>query len=85
MRTKLIESLPGKCLDAPRSKEETVAMSKAACQEADLIVAVGGDGTIADVLQGIFQSPRRSEIYLVLFPSAAAMLSQITGDSPPAV
>ncbi|HNS05225.1 MAG TPA: diacylglycerol kinase family protein [Candidatus Saccharicenans sp.] len=68
LRTKLIESLPGKCLDAPRSKEETVAMSKAACQEADLIVAVGGDGTIADVLQGIFQSPRRSEITFGVIP-----------------
>jgi len=68
LRTKLIESLPGKCLDAPRSKEETVAMSKAACEEADLIVAVGGDGTIADVLQGIFQSPRRSEITFGIIP-----------------
>jgi len=54
----LIDSLPGQCLDAPRSKEETVAMTKEACQAAELVVAVGGDGTIADVLQGIFESSR---------------------------
>jgi len=68
LRAKLIDSLPGKCLDAPRSKEETVAMTKEACQEADLVVAVGGDGTIADVLQGIFESPRRLEVTFGVIP-----------------
>ena len=68
LRAKLIESLPGKCLDAPGSKEETVAMARAACQEAELVVAVGGDGTIADVLEGIFESPRRPEVALGVIP-----------------
>ncbi|HAV41602.1 MAG TPA: hypothetical protein DCW97_04235 [Acidobacteria bacterium] len=68
LQAKLIDSLPGQCLDAPRSKEETVAMTKEACQAADLVVAVGGDGTIADVLQGIFESSRRPEITFGVIP-----------------
>ncbi|MDD8020034.1 MAG: diacylglycerol kinase family protein [Acidobacteriota bacterium] len=68
LRAKLMEQLPGKFLDAPQSKEETVVMTRKICEEADLVVAVGGDGTIADVLQGIFESPRRQEVTFGVIP-----------------
>lgn len=68
LRAELIKRLPGSCLDTPKTKEETVEMTRSICSSADLVVAVGGDGTIADVLQGIFESGRPDRVVFGVIP-----------------
>lgn len=68
LRAELVKKLPGSCLDTPRTKEETVEMTRSICASADLVVAVGGDGTIADVLQGIFESGRQDRVVFGVIP-----------------
>lgn len=68
LRADLIRRLPGSCLDTPRAKEETVEMTKSVCSQAEVVVAVGGDGTVADVLQGIFESSRNDKVIFGVIP-----------------
>ncbi|MGB4705231.1 MAG: diacylglycerol kinase family protein [Candidatus Saccharicenans sp.] len=68
LRAELIRRLPGSCLDTPRTKEETVKMTREMCSSADMVVAVGGDGTIADVLQGIFEAGRQDRVVFGVIP-----------------
>ncbi|HEK85359.1 MAG: diacylglycerol/lipid kinase family protein [Candidatus Saccharicenans sp.] len=68
LREELIRRLPGSCLDTPRTKDETVEMTKSVCAQAEVVVAVGGDGTIADVLQGIFEAKRNDQIIFGVVP-----------------
>ncbi|MCX8159434.1 MAG: diacylglycerol kinase family protein [Candidatus Saccharicenans sp.] len=68
LRAELVKKLPGSCLDTPKTKEETVAMTRSICASADVVVAVGGDGTIADVLQGIFESGRQGQVVFGVIP-----------------
>ncbi|RFT16440.1 MAG: Transcription regulator [contains diacylglycerol kinase catalytic domain] [Candidatus Saccharicenans subterraneus] len=68
LRAELVKRLPGSCLDTPKTKEETVEMTRSICPSADLVVAVGGDGTIADVLQGIFESGRQDRVVFGVIP-----------------
>lgn len=68
LRAELIRRLPGSCLDTPKTKEETVEMTRSVCPSADLVVAVGGDGTVADVLQGIFESGRQDRVVFGVIP-----------------
>ncbi len=68
LRAELVKKLPGSCLDTPRTKEETVEMARSVCNSADLVVAVGGDGTIADVLQGVFESGRQDRVVFGVIP-----------------
>lgn len=68
LRAELVKRLPGSCLDTPKTKEETVEMTRSICSSADLVVAVGGDGTIADVLQGIFESGRPDRVVFGVIP-----------------
>ncbi len=68
LRAELVRKLPGSCLDTPKTKEETVEMARSICSSADLVVAVGGDGTIADVLQGIFESGRLDRVVFGVVP-----------------
>ena len=68
LRAELIRKLPGICLDTPQNKEETVKMAREICGQADVVVAVGGDGTIADVLQGIYESGRLNQVTFGVIP-----------------
>jgi diacylglycerol kinase (ATP) len=68
LRAELIRQLPGSCLDTPRTKDETVEMTKSVCTQAEVIIAVGGDGTIADVLQGIFEAQKNEQITFGIVP-----------------
>ncbi|MGB9893715.1 MAG: diacylglycerol/lipid kinase family protein, partial [Candidatus Saccharicenans sp.] len=68
LRAELIKRLPGSCLDTPRNKQETVAMAKEVCSGAELVVAVGGDGTVADVLQGLFESSSQNKTIFGVIP-----------------
>ena len=68
LRQQLISTLPGKCLDTPSTKDETVKLARELSAEADMIVAVGGDGTIADVLQGIFEARNNQHLVFGVIP-----------------
>ncbi len=68
MRKYIQKHLPGKFLDTRKDKESTIQTAKSVCADADIIVAAGGDGTIADVIQGIVESERRNEVALGIIP-----------------
>lgn len=68
LRQELISCLPGRCLDTPSSKEETVKLARELAPEADMMVAVGGDGTVADVLQGIFEAGQNQRLIFGVIP-----------------
>jgi len=68
LRQKLISQLPGKCLDTPSTKEETVKMARELSAQADMIVAVGGDGTVADVLQGVYEAGQHQRLVFGVIP-----------------
>jgi YegS/Rv2252/BmrU family lipid kinase len=50
----------------PVSREKTI--ETAATAQADLIIAVGGDGTVHDVAQGLMQRPRAERPVLTVVP-----------------
>jgi diacylglycerol kinase (ATP) len=67
-RSYLKKNLPVDLADAELKKEEMINLVKEKCLKNDVIVAVGGDGTIADVLQGIVESGRARNVRLGIIP-----------------
>lgn len=68
LRKYLQKNLPGKIIDDPEDKTYTVETVKKLCKDNDIIVAAGGDGTIADVIQGIMDSGRMKDVALGIVP-----------------
>ena len=68
IRNYLQKNLPGKFVDTHKDKDFTVQKTAELCADHDIIVAAGGDGTIADVLQGIVLSGRSQELSLGIIP-----------------
>lgn len=68
LRKYLQKNLPGKIIDDPEDKTYTVETVKKLCKDNDVIVAAGGDGTIADVIQGIMESGRKKDVALGIVP-----------------
>lgn len=68
LRKYLQDHFPGPIIDNQADKARTIQMTKQLCQDYDIIVAAGGDGTIADVIQGIIESPSPSEVTLGIIP-----------------
>jgi diacylglycerol kinase family enzyme len=68
LRKALERKLPGQYFDLRGDRTDTVQMAKESCGDSRMIVAIGGDGTIADVLQGIFESGREDEVVLGIIP-----------------
>jgi len=68
LRKYLQKNLPGRIIDNPEDKAYTVETVKELCKDHDIIVAAGGDGTIADVIQGIQESSRTSDVALGIIP-----------------
>jgi len=68
LRQTLERKLPGPCIDLRGDRTKTVELARKACGNSRIIVAVGGDGTIADVLQGIFESGREEDVILGIVP-----------------
>jgi len=68
LRKYLQKNLPGKLVDIQSGKEDTIEIARKHSFEQNIIVAVGGDGTIADVLQGIIDSGRENQATLGLVP-----------------
>lgn len=68
LRKYLQKNLPGKLVDIQSGKDDTIKIARKHSFEQNIIVAVGGDGTIADVLQGIMYSGREKQAVLGLVP-----------------
>jgi len=68
LRRALEKRLSGRCYDLGGDRTKTVEMARKSCGDSRTIVAVGGDGTIADVIQGIFESGRADEVVLGIIP-----------------
>lgn len=68
VRTYLQKNLPGEVVDTHKDKEFTIQTAKELCSHNDVIVAAGGDGTIADVIQGIIDSGRAEQVSLGILP-----------------
>ena len=67
-RRYLQRRLPGEIIDTQKDKEYTIHTAKKMCADHDIIVAAGGDGTIADVIQGIIDSERNDRVKLGVLP-----------------
>lgn len=68
LRQALERELPGPYIDLRGDRTKTVELARKACGNSRMIVAVGGDGTIADVLQGIFESGREDDVVFGIVP-----------------
>jgi diacylglycerol kinase (ATP) len=79
VRSYLQKHLPGKFVDTHKDKDFTVKTARELCDEGyDIIVAAGGDGTIADVLQGIVRSSRARDVRLGILPLGSGNALRIT-------
>jgi diacylglycerol kinase family enzyme len=68
LRAYLQKKLPGEVYDGLGDMRTTVEKVRAACRTADVIVAMGGDGTIADTLQGIFEAGKACDVQFGVIP-----------------
>lgn len=68
MRMYLQRNISSQIFDSYQEKAETVKKAKILSQESDVLIAAGGDGTIADVIQGITEADRGQETALAVLP-----------------
>jgi diacylglycerol kinase (ATP) len=68
LRAYLQKKLPGEVYDGLGDMKTTVEKAVIACGSADVVVAMGGDGTIADTLQGIFDAGKSGEVLFGVIP-----------------
>ena len=68
LRRYIQEHLPGEIIDSHEDKPTTIQAAKRLCEDNDIIVAAGGDGTIADVIQGLITCPSRKNVVLGIIP-----------------
>ncbi len=68
LRKYIQDNLAGEIIDSSEDKEATIQIAGNLCEHHDIIVAAGGDGTIADVIQGILQSPQGKNVALGIIP-----------------
>ena len=64
----LARELPGQKFDVLVRKESMIALVRKISPAFSTIIALGGDGTIADVLQGIREAGREKEVLLGIVP-----------------
>lgn len=55
-------------IDFHKSKQHTIELAKRLSLDHDIIVAAGGDGTVADVIQGIIEAQRGKKVLLGILP-----------------
>ncbi len=68
LRRYLKKNLPGQIFDSHENKTYTIETAKKLSGDNDIIIVAGGDGTIADVIQGILASETRKDIALGIIP-----------------
>jgi diacylglycerol kinase family enzyme len=60
--------LPGRIIDTHQDKSTTIRAAQKLCEDHDIIIAAGGDGTIADVIQGLIECGNRQRVALGIIP-----------------
>ncbi len=68
LRGYLQKNLACQIIDSQGSKEETIEIARKQSLTQKVIVAVGGDGTVADVIQGVIDARREKDIVLGIVP-----------------
>ncbi len=68
LRAYLQRKLPGEIYDGVGDMRTTIERATEACRDHGIIVAMGGDGTIADALQGIFDAGKQGEVLFGVIP-----------------
>ena len=68
IRSFLKDHIPGQIFDSYTDKAETIKKAKSLSQKSDILIAAGGDGTVADVLQGIIEANRGKDTTLFVLP-----------------
>lgn len=68
LRRYLQDHIPYEIIDDCKNKENVIKAAKEKSLDNDIIVAVGGDGTIIDIIQGIIDSQRNQDIIMGLIP-----------------
>ncbi len=68
LRAYLQKKLPGEIHDVSGDMRTTVERAKKASFDSEVIVAIGGDGTVADTLQGIFEAGRDKNVVFGVIP-----------------
>jgi len=68
LRRYLQNNLPGELIDTHQDKQFTIQTTAALSHQKDVIIAAGGDGTIADVIQGIMESQASPPPLLGIIP-----------------
>jgi len=68
LRDYLQKKLACQIIDSQGSKEETIEIARKQSLTQKIIVAVGGDGTVADVIQGIIDARREKDTILGIVP-----------------
>jgi diacylglycerol kinase family enzyme len=68
LRAYLQKKLPGEVYDGLGDMKTTMERTVTACMDSDVIVAMGGDGTIADTLQGIFEAGKQGDVLFGVIP-----------------
>jgi len=68
LRRDLENKFPGRIRHLMGDRKNTVELAKKACDESEMIVAIGGDGTVADVLQGIYEAKKENEVAFGVIP-----------------
>ncbi len=68
LRNYLQKNLPGEIVDTKGDKELTIETVRKVCPDHQTVVVVGGDGTVADAIQGIIASGRGKEVCLGIIP-----------------
>jgi diacylglycerol kinase (ATP) len=68
VRGYLQKNLSCQIIDFQGSKKETIEIARKQSLTQKIIVAVGGDGTVADVIQGILEAQREKDIILGIVP-----------------
>jgi diacylglycerol kinase family enzyme len=82
LRAYLQKKLPGDVYDAFGDVRTTIEKAVQASAKADVIVAMGGDGTVADTLQGLFESGRREQVLFGVIPFGSGNAFRKTFDIP---
>lgn len=68
LRNYIQDNWPGEIIDIQGSKRDTIEKTKEMSLAHTTIVAVGGDGTVADVIQGIIEAQRGKKTILGILP-----------------
>ena len=82
LRLYLQKKLPGDIYDSLGDTRTAVEKAVVASRTADVIVAMGGDGTIADTLQGIFEAGKQGEVLFGVIPFGSGNAFRKSFDIP---